>query len=502
MINCIKSKALMITLFFISVLISSGIQSENSTNIIGNNFSKLEDHQSIPNLKPQQTQIKLDENFGDQKTFLVYTAPLGGSQEQITATLLAIGEWCYVYIDNTTIDRWGYNESIAVCTEVRDNFDTITYPKGIEFAGHPNGTLGDIDGDPKVTVLIIDNEQIAGGRYSSDSLNNREMIYIYTGDNPDLPIYLCMSAHEFNHLIWYNTDIDGEMASIKEGYADYASYYSGYVFFGDYSPMENMYNGTLYALNFSDHPEQSLLYFDTSTLEIALANYGKASTFVFYLCEKYGEELISDLIKDDVDGPAGIETALANAGYDITFNDLFLDWITACTINELSIENGIYGFENADFITRKITIIDTLSFTKENVNYQQYGFEVVKLINPTDEFSLEISNPNPLAVGVSAAIYDANGWSITQAVIKEENGDTIISHFTGENIQYAYIITSLMNENTPTLYSTVYLKCPSKQLTYSFFEGHKKASFNFLSFSILLFFLSTLIVITRRRKQI
>ncbi|NPD88898.1 MAG: hypothetical protein HGN29_09235 [Asgard group archaeon] len=416
-----------------------------------------------------------------------------------------------MYLDNATIDRWGYNESLALCSEIRDNFDAITYPKGVELAGHPNGTLGDIDGDPKVTLLIIDDEVYEGGYYAYDDYsiatwnthpNNREMIYIYTGENPDSICYSSILAHEFNHLIWENTDTNGDMTTIREGYADYAMYYSGYLSLENSWSSKNSLNRTRFTDNFSAHPEQSLLSFDYETDDISCANYGKAQMFIFYLSEKYGEELINDLIKIAIDGPVGIEIALANAGYDINFNNLYLDWITACTIDEEDIENGIYGFDNTDFTISKITTIDTLPFTEEDVKHLKYGFDVKKLINPPNEFTLEIANPYPLSIGISSAIYDDNGWSIAQTLNSEENGETIISHFTGENIEFAYIITSLMSPETPTTYASGYTeKSSSKQLSYSFMKGHKRASYNFLSFSILLIFLSTMIVIVRRRKR-
>ncbi|NPD88899.1 MAG: hypothetical protein HGN29_09240 [Asgard group archaeon] len=83
-------------------------------------------------------------------------------------------------------------------------------------------------------------------------------------------------------------------------------------------------------------------------------------------------------------------------------------------------------------------------------------------------------------------------------------GENITSFFSGENIDFAYIITSMMNQNTPTYYlgrTDNREEVPIKLLSYSFMEGHKRVSYNFLSFSILLIFLSTIIAIVRKRKQ-
>ncbi|MCG3221131.1 MAG: hypothetical protein H7641_07090, partial [Candidatus Heimdallarchaeota archaeon] len=206
-----KNKALVIVILLLSVFFSTDLQSETSIVINQNPLFQPENNTYLSKHYPIPKEDKLDESFGDQNTFWVFPNPWAVDQDayQINATLLAEGEWCYVYLDNASIDRWGYNESLALCSEIRDNFDAITYPKGVELAGHPNGTLGDIDGDPKVTLLIIDDEAFIGGYYAFDDnpfgtsnpqQNNREMICVYTEENPNSICYSSILAHEFNHL--------------------------------------------------------------------------------------------------------------------------------------------------------------------------------------------------------------------------------------------------------------------------------------------------------------
>ncbi|MCG3220761.1 MAG: hypothetical protein H7641_05215 [Candidatus Heimdallarchaeota archaeon] len=508
-----KSKALIIVFLFLSVFIPSQVQLETSAHHDNTSRYQIESWKNNINPHDITPEIKLDENFGDQKTFWYYPPSMvGGDPYQIYATLLAIGEWCYVYLDNVTIDKWGYNVSLTTCTEIRDGFDSNIYPKGVGLAGHPNGTLGDIDGVSQVTILLAEQDKFIAGYYSyrneyastgsTSYSNEREMVYINSFQNFSVECYLWIIAHEFNHLIWWNNEISAEMTTLFEGFAEFTGYYSGCLSKKSFFTSEHSVNRSIDSDYFSDHPEQSLIFWNDNNLNLSLAHYGKSEMFIFYLFEKYGTDLIHDLIQPDVDGPLGIETALTNAGYDISFNDLFLDWIIACTIDNEDIENGLYGFDNTDFTISEITTIDNLPFTEADVKHLLYGFDVKKLINPPNEFTLKIANPYPDSIGISAAIYDDNGWSIAQTLNSEENGETIISHFTGENIEFAYIITSLMTQETPTNYAKDYTqKSPSKQLTYSFMKGHKRVSYNFLSFSILLIFLSTMIVIVRRRKQ-
>jgi hypothetical protein len=457
----------------------------------------------------------LEDSFGDQLTFWIYPWIFrGGDIYQINATLLAIGEYCYVYLDNATINRWGYNESLTLCTEVRDDFDTFSYPNTVEFFGHPDGLVGDIDGDPKVTLLIVDDDLYCNGYYYGNDIpgsffynmpgvNHREIIHVFTGENPDSSLLSAVLAHEFSHLIWANYELTLDMMTLAEGYACYASYNSGYLSSDNTLTSENSLNRSWYTDEFSINPDVSLLFW-YEELQTFYAHYGKSEMFIFYLVEKYGEELLEDLKQEDIDGPEGIEIALSNAGYDISFNDLFLDWITACTIDEEEIENGLYSFENTDFTINKITTIDTLPFTSEFTDHYAYGIDVKKLINPPDEFTIQVTNPHPYSIGISAIIYDDNGWSITQTINADENSENLVNLFSGENIEFAYIVTSMMNQSTPTYYlgkTDNREEVPMKSISYSFLEGHVKASYSFLGSSFLLVLISSIIVMRRRNAR-
>jgi hypothetical protein len=480
------------------------------------------DYEKFYHINSYPPPVNLDDNFGDQETFWIHPSSSWDIWCQINATLLAEGEWCYVYLDNATIDSWGYAESLTLCAGIRDDFDNFTYPKGIELAGNPSGISGDIDDDPKVTLLLVDDPNL-GGYYAwnndifIDSHTNwKEMITCFTGNSyegffrgyPLQDFYTCIFAHEFNHLIWFNTERSNDMVTITEGYADHAVYYSDYLSYENSFTSENSLNRDFKTDYFSLHPEQPLLYWNSDTLDLNLANYGKASMFILYLAEKYSDELIHDLKQESIDGPIGIETALTNAGYNISFNDLFLNWITACTIDDEDIENGLYGFENTDFTVNATKTIEILPSTVENVNHYLYGFDVKKLINPPNEFALDITNPYPYSIGISAVIFDNNGWNITKVILTEDDKNKNITTFlSGENIEFAYVITSMMRKETPLTSGIDYETTgPSRLLTYYFVEGHKEPdvdeNYSTIITSILgIMLLSNLMLIRRRRKQ-
>ena len=76
---------------------------------------------------------------------------------QADAYLLAIGEYCYIYFEDLVISILGEEEASERAEFYRDEFDSSIYPKVTALAGNPNGTLGDIDGDPRIYILILEN---------------------------------------------------------------------------------------------------------------------------------------------------------------------------------------------------------------------------------------------------------------------------------------------------------------------------------------------------------
>ncbi|MCK5047023.1 MAG: hypothetical protein KAS22_10620, partial [Candidatus Heimdallarchaeota archaeon] len=146
------------------------------------------------------------ESLGEQHTFWVVD-PSTGNYEQVTAKLLSIGQYCYIYVDLTTINEIGETEATERSNRYSSEFDSIMYPNNLELVGHPDGLLGDIDGDPKITVLFSP-ESYGGAYFFKDDdpthpySNNREMVYIHSNLN-EQRIYSNL-IHELNHLIWFN----------------------------------------------------------------------------------------------------------------------------------------------------------------------------------------------------------------------------------------------------------------------------------------------------------
>ncbi|MFX1283461.1 MAG: hypothetical protein ACFFB5_07390 [Promethearchaeota archaeon] len=353
---------------------------------------------------------------------------------EVNSRLLAIGDWCYIYMEEECIPKLGENSIMAKVEEICYEFDNVIYPRIIDLAGHPNGTMGDIDGDPRIYILFLDNYNYYSevNDIEHNVSNLCEMIYIcYRLYHHDW-LYATM-AHEFHHLIWFNNDW-GEPPFTLEALAQYATYHAGYL-----GPYNNLVPQVAFYL---PHPENSPLYWTDDQ------DYGSAYLFAFYIAEKYGVDILRDLITEPDDGPHGIETVLHAAGYDITFNELFMNWITTLTLDELGFQNNLFGFEGFDARITNYEVVDKLPLANKTISVNHYAFYIHKLEAPPNNFTVIINKVPQDVIGISLAVHDSHGWYVNQNVHYLETS-TITESFSGSLIDEAYLITSYISENTP-----------------------------------------------------
>ena len=403
------------------------------------------------------------EEVGDQQLFWVLY-PSGAEQE--LATLLSVGTHCYIYMENSCIETLGEFAAFSECEQFREAFDSDIYLKGTELAGNPNGTLGDIDGDPKVTIYVGPFLEKSGGLLAGfyeamndlegDYSNYREMIFI----DVTRPITeaICTIIHEFNHLIWFNHEMD-EAYFLLEGLANLAIQYTGY----------SSLIVDEQVRRFTHNPEDSLLFFNRIADNYYWdVSYGQSYLFVTYLYERFGVDFIRSLVSIPEDGAIAIDVALSNGGYNLTFNDVYLDWIVACTLDNTEIYEGIYGFSSVDYtIDCRYSIAD-YPIELSNIKFNYYGIHARRLHSPTDNMALKIECPISCCIGIAIAVLDDEGWHVTQT-LHTENSTEITEHIEGTNVQAVYIMTSLMSKNTPSIFGLIYDldETPSLDLDYS-----------------------------------
>ena len=156
-------------------------------------------------------------------------------------------------------------------------------------------------------------------------------------------------------------------------------------------------------------------------------------------------QFLRDLVQRADDGTLGLETALDAAGHNITFNELYLDWITALTIDEQGFAEDRYCIQDMDATIQDYTAIESLPYQDNNLGLFCYGSKVYRLTSPPDSFRIEMSQPADGVAGLSIAYRDLHGWHVQQA---QEEG-TVVLQVTGESIDIVHVIVSYLFAETP-----------------------------------------------------
>jgi immune inhibitor A len=251
----------------------------------------------------------------------------------VSATLLAVGERSYVYVQ----DSLGVSADAAELAA--QSFDGSVWPSVTDVFGEP-----DIGGG-RIIVLQADLGGVGGyfaiqDTYPASAVphsNEAHMIYVDRTLATGGASYNAVVAHELQHLIHATYD-PGEDAWVNEGLSEVASALAG----GSVSSIDA----------FRTRPWTSLTAWDSA---IAAPHYGAAASFFTYVAGRLGEESMGGIARDRGVGPAGVEAWLAAAGHEVSFRDVFADWIAA---NVLGHESGTYGYPTRSV---QVSVTDSLA---------------------------------------------------------------------------------------------------------------------------------------------
>ncbi len=305
-------------------------------------------------------------DLGEQVDFFVDSSYDYADRIQLTATLRAVGDHAYFYVDNDYYDKLsgtmknGLREKLE---DLSDEFDDVIYPKlravyGSEW--NPG-----IDGDSKITILVSQLVNSAGGYINTydalskttiPSSNEREMIYLNALNifNKNNKAFL---AHEFQHLItlYQKSIVHGkeEEVWLNEARSEYAPTICGY---------NDVYNGGYLASrvgSFLESPSDSLTEWKNE-----VADYGAANLFLHYLVGQYGEEVLTRTMMNDQVGIASITKALENMEYTETFNDVFGNWAIANYLNDCNIgPDSKYCYLDSDLTYSRMHVDYSASYS-------------------------------------------------------------------------------------------------------------------------------------------
>jgi immune inhibitor A len=285
----------------------------------------------------------LPRSVGEQQNFWVHNLDTNKNNE-ITATLRYITPHVYFWVqdgeDGVTVNE---NEM----KKLVDEFEEKIYPTTREFFGS-EWTPG-IDGDEHIYILYARGLgfSIAGYFSSADSVHpliqeysNGHEMFLFNADNTALGEEFTYSvlAHEFQHMIHWNLD-GNETSWLNEGSSELAAFINGYGGGGfDWLYINNP------DLQLNDWPNDQ---------NATTPHYGAGFLFMTYFLDRFGEEATQALVRDPANGLESVDDVLreisatdSKTGLPITADAFFLDWAVANFLQDKSVEDGRYVYNN------------------------------------------------------------------------------------------------------------------------------------------------------------
>jgi immune inhibitor A len=257
---------------------------------------------------------------------------------QITAQLIHKTDVAYAWVE---VDQSYEGPKIARSV---DQFSAVIYPAVREFFGsewNPG-----VDNDPRLHILhSTDMGRGIAGYYSSadqfsrlanEFSNEKEIFYIsldWLNRSGDYTYYESVLAHEFQHMVhWYNDR--NEETWVNEGLSELAVDVSGYR------------NNQSFANVYASRPDTQLNTWGRHAASNA-EHYGASYLFMAYLLQRFGEEVTQAIVAHPANGITGITLALQETGHDLTFDEVFADWLVANYVDEPNAHDltGVYGYE-------------------------------------------------------------------------------------------------------------------------------------------------------------
>jgi len=288
--------------------------------------------------------IHSSDYIGQEQTFWVVDAD--DDDVLITATLKAIGEYCYVYVDNSSA------ATTTQAQQVANEWDGTSYPTVLNHFGSPT----DVDGDSHIYILLspeLNNgaETSPAGTYgyfySRDQYpgpysNYKDIIYLnsaflVSGTSDDKFEFFATLPHEFQHMVNFNYKGYDENTTFNEGCSMISEMYAGY----------GLPNGSQFAYNVVKNFEINPKNYSITEWYSNRTGYGISFLFMCYINDQYGDDKIKQIVSGSSNtGPNNIAGVLG-----VPFATLYKNWVIA---NQL---DGVTG--DAAFIYTSIDMAGT-----------------------------------------------------------------------------------------------------------------------------------------------
>ena len=318
------------------------------------------------------------------------------TQFQVTARLDYKTDHTYMWVEQKP-DAVKLNSSRL--KTAADTFENDIYKVNHEFFG--SEASPGVDCDSRLYILHATGiGSTVGGYFSSpdgfpkavrSDSNEAEMFVIhaapgYNGSDPGSASYMSTLAHEFQHMISYNTTHASNLW-LEEGAAQFAERLNGYA--------DDI--GTVY--DFASKPETQLNTWSESSAGENSAHYGGGYLFWSYLYDRFGADITKKLARNPERSAAAFMKVLADEGVvnpdtnaPFMFEDLFADFVVANFMNQTKIEESgnRYNYETITVppMTTRATFKKGDYPIKMTENLSQFGTQYYEL---TGDSAVDIS---------------------------------------------------------------------------------------------------------------
>ncbi len=268
-------------------------------------------------------------------------------------------------------------EQVMPSDEISDRlfrFDAQTLPMLRKTFGE-EATPG-IDNDPRFHVVFTSRiSEAYNGYFSAEdsadprirkNSNGMEILYLNTALlNRGADAVINTLTHEFQHMIHHSHDAN-EMSFINEGLSGLAEYLA-------LGSIKDSFIRT-----YLNDTGRSLIWWPESSTTAPY--YGSSFLFCMYLYDRFGAELIYELVNVPGNGLNGLDQALQRCGVPYNANEIFQQWTAALLARLLQTPVREWGYQTFPFPQDGIyRDIKTLSCgISELHETAQYGIRIYK----------------------------------------------------------------------------------------------------------------------------
>jgi hypothetical protein len=400
----------------------------------------------------------ISDRLGNSVSFFVDSGYDISGRKSINATLRKISNYAYFYIENNYFNSLDSNERNNLLNSqnvLAEEFDNNIYPKLTEFYGEEWNP--GIDEDSRITILFTPMISDAGGyfrtndEFSKNAIqdsNEREMIF-FNAEHIASERAKALIAHEIHHIInFYQKnalqDIDEEVW-LNEMRSEYAPTIAGY---------DDIYSGSNTSYRekyFMATPNNPLVEWKNES-----EDYGVINFFAQYAANLYGGNIFASMIKNAKSGIASFNKALKDNNLSVNFSNLFLDWAIANILNDCSLEDGRYCYNNENL--KNIKIDPTASYTISspitsisvggNINdwsARWYKFSGSNFADKTLRLNFQGTNYDG-DFHISYIVKSKNGATAVKSLeLVNEQGFGYIKDFGDESNEVIVVLASLFN---------------------------------------------------------